>query len=136
MNNGRNSWGVEYHRIVWFENLLNGHPNVINIHRHDDIVFKIDRRRNGDHLKVLCCYEYTMGITAIHRALYEFGELNIIHVGGGWCGYTLEAKQLCLDSQIGLYVSNEMNGALWRDDYWNYYQKDRDGNPVSFSRSA
>lgn len=136
MNNGRNTWGVEYHRIAWFENLLHGHPNVTNVVRHDDIMFEVDRVKQRDHLRILCCYEYTMGLTAVHRAIREFGELSIIHIGGGWCGYTPEAKQFCLDSGIGLYVSNEMSGALWRDDYWSYYQRDPDGNPISYSRSA
>lgn len=136
MTNGSNSWGVEYSRITWFENLLLGHPNVTNIVRHDDIVFDMDRKKHGDHLTILCCYEYTMGLTAVNRALREFNKLNIIHVGGGWCGYTVEAKQFCLDSSIGLYVSNEMYGALWQNEYWSYYQKDSDGNPICYSRSA
>ncbi len=136
MNNGNNTWGVEFHRIAWFQRLLEGHANTTNIARHDDIIFEVDRENQGDHLTVLCCYEYTMGITAVHRALHEFGDLHIIHIGGGWCGYTMEAKQFCLDSNIGLYVSNEMSGALWKNEYWDYHQKDRDGNPVYYSRSA
>ena len=33
-----------------------------------------------------------MGLTLIQRGLSEFGEVNIFYIGGGWCGYTEEAK--------------------------------------------
>lgn len=46
----------------------------------------------------------------MYRALSEFGKLDIIHVGGGWCGYTQEAKEYCIDNKIGIYVSDEMSG--------------------------
>ncbi len=136
MNNGSNSWGVEYHRIAWFERLLHGHRNVTNLYRHDDIIFELDRIKQKDHLKVLCCYEYTMGITTVHRAINEFGNLDIIHIGGGWCGYIMEAKEFCLQSKIGLYVSDEMSGALWKNEYWAYHKRDKDGSPIYFNRST
>ena len=136
MNNGSNAWKVEFSRIVWFERLLSTHSNVTNIVRHDDIIFEVDRLKQRDHLTILCCHEYAMGITAVHRALHEFGSLNIIHIGGGWCGYTMQAKEFCLNSSIGLYVSNEMSGALSKDEFWTYYQKDENGNPVCYYKTA
>jgi hypothetical protein len=136
MSNGSNNWGVEFSKIMWFERLISTHRNIENIARHDDIVFEVDRLKQKDHLTILCCDEYAMGITAVHRALREFGDLNIIHIGGGWCGYTTEAKEFCLNANIGLYVSNEMNGALWKDEFWAYHQKDEDGNTVYYSRTA
>ncbi|WP_156972483.1 hypothetical protein [Nitrosospira sp. NpAV] len=71
-----------------------------------------------------------MGLTMVQRALHEFGTLNIIYIGGGWCGYTNEAKDFCLEAKIGLYVTDDMSGALWRDNFWTYHRKDKDGNPV------
>ncbi|NKC13838.1 MAG: hypothetical protein GKR94_17115 [Gammaproteobacteria bacterium] len=136
MTNGGNTWDVAYSRIVWFEQLLRSHQNVQTVQRRDDIIFEVERQKQRDHLIALCCYEYTMGITAVHRAQAEFGKLDLIHIGGGWCGYTEEAKKYCLSSRIGLYVSDEMTGALWRDEVWSYHKKDRDGNPIYFMRSA
>lgn len=75
-----------------------------------------------------------MGRTMVDRAIDEFGELDIIYIGGGWNGYQSEAKDLCLDSHIGLYVTDEMSGALWRDEYWNYQKRDKDGDPITFTR--
>lgn len=128
--NGSNSWDVGYSHITWFQRFLQNHENVANIQRHHDLVFEIDRRKQGDHLTILCCREYTMGLTLILRALAEFGQLNIIYIGGGWNGYTQEAKDYCVDNRIGLYVTEEMSGALWRTDHWAYHRKDKDGDPI------
>lgn len=133
-NNGSNTWDVSYSHIAWFERLLTTHPNVSACFRHDDIVFEVDRERQRDHLTIVCCNEYTMSLTMVHRALHEFGPLSLIYIGGGWCSYTGEAKEFCLESKIGLYVTDEMSGALWRNDFWSYVKKDKDGNPVDHAR--
>ena len=136
MTNGSNTWGVSFSHISWFQRLLQTHGNVRNVTRSRDLLFELDRVRQRDQLKALCCNEYTMGITSVHRALSEFGRIDVIYIGGGWCGYTEEAKRYCLESKIGLYVTDEMSGALWLDDYWAYHRKDRDGNPVYYFRAA
>lgn len=136
LNNGYNEWGVALPKIIWFNQLLNCHGNVKNIVRHDDIIFEIDRLQQKDHLIILCCDEYTMGITAVYRALNEFGALNIIYIGGGWCSYTMEAKEFCLNSNIGLYNSKEINGALRTKEFWKYHRKDKNGNPIYNNRTA
>ncbi|SRR6266496_5699348 len=136
MTNGGNTWGVSFSHISWFDRLVRTHANVTNVTRHDDLVFELDRKAQQDHLTAFCCNEYTMGITSVQRALSEFGNLNIVYIGGGWCGYTREAKQFCLDSKIGLYVTDEMSGALWKDEFWDYHQKDREGNPLYRFRAA
>ena len=134
MSNGSNEWGVEFHRIQWFGNLLSSHNNVASVSRTRDILFQIERVRQRDSLRALCLYEYTASRTAIINAINEFENLDIIHIGGGWCGYTKQAKQYCLENNIGLYVSDEMAGALWKNDFWNYNKTDKDGNPIYFVR--
>lgn len=134
MSNGSNEWGVEFHRIQWFGNLLSSHNNVASVSRTRDILFQIERVRQRDSLRALCLYEYTASRTAIINAINYFGNLDIIHIGGGWCGYTKQAKQYCLENSIGLYVSDEMTGALWKNDFWNYNKTDKDGNPIYFVR--
>jgi hypothetical protein len=114
---------------MWLERLLSTHGNVKSISRHNDLAFEIARNRQGDQLSVICLNEYTMGLTAVNRVIAEFGKPSIIYIGGGWCGYTLQAKQLCIHEQIGLYVSDEMSGGLWANEYWAYCKRDRDGNP-------
>jgi hypothetical protein len=136
MTNGRNDWGVPFSDIVWFDRLLKNHGNVASVERSLDILFLVDRRAQEDTLTVLCLREYTMGMTLVQRALNEFGYLDVIYIGGGWNGYTPEAKQYCLESNIGLYVTDEMSGALWIDEYWNYHKNDEEGNPKYFIRAS
>ncbi|WP_176722235.1 hypothetical protein [Candidatus Thiosymbion oneisti] len=134
MSNGSNDWGTPYCDITWFERLLRTHDNIVSVEREHDILFIVERANQKDTLNILCLRKYTMGLTLVQRALEEFDDLNIIYIGGGWNGYTQEAKHYCLDANIGLYVTNEMSGALWRDRYWTYHQKDKEGNPVYFNR--
>lgn len=136
MTNGKNAWGVPYSQITWFERLLAGHGNVARVERHDDIVFEVDRKAPADHIKMLCCREYTMGVTAVLRGLSEFGAVNIFYIGGGWCGYTREAKEFGLAQKIGIFISDEMTGALWKNDYWAYHKRNKDGHPIYFYRAA
>ena len=136
MTNGQNAWGVRFSHITWFERFLRTHGNVVEASRHDDIIFDIVRKKQGDQLVALCCNEYTAGITIVQRALAEFGGVNVIYIGGGWCGYTAQAKEFCVSSRIGIFVTDEMMGALWADDYWNYHKRDQNGNPIYHYRSA
>lgn len=134
MSNGNNDWGVPFSQITWFDMLLKNHKNIESVERTDDIVFDVVRKRQGDTLRILCLREYTMGLTMVQRAQDEFGDLKIIYIGGGWNASTTDAKEYCLDNNIGLYVSDEMSGALWKDDYWNYFKTDSNGNQVNFIR--
>jgi hypothetical protein len=129
MNNGSNTFGVGFDRIKWIDRLLRQHPNVAAAPRAQDIVFNIERKR-GPAIQLVCLDEYACGIARVLELLEYFPKTNLIYVGGVWNGYTDEAKEYCLAAQIGLYNTGEMSGALYRDDFWAYHKKDKDGNPV------
>lgn len=135
MINRKNKWKVENSRISFLEQLLHGHGNVDQIQRSEDILFYV-KRKSGMELVVLCLDEYSFGITALNRARYEFPMVNIISVGGNWNGYTPEAKAECLRMEIGLYNLSEIAGGLWRNDYWNYVKKDKNGNTLYQFKTA
>jgi hypothetical protein len=109
---------------------------VQDVERDKDILFTIQRKNQRDLLNILCCDEYAFGVTLLSRGIAEFGQLNIIYVGGAWHGYTQQAKEECLRQKIGLYNAQELAGGLWRDDYWAYNRKDDDGNPVFAYRAV
>jgi hypothetical protein len=121
MSNGANNFGVEFERIMWIERLLRQHPNVVAVERTRDIVFDIGRK-GGSAIRLVCLDEYTCGIARVLEVLDTFSGTNLIYVGGVWNGYTWEAKEYCLDAQIGLYNTGEMNGALHRNDFWAYHR--------------
>lgn len=129
MSNGSNSWGVSFSRIAWLESAIQSHGNVIHYSRRDDIIMEFDRK-NGSSITLICLDEYTLGESLVHRVLQEFPEVNFISVGGNWNGYTREAKQLCLSKNIGLFNSSELTGALWKNEFWLYHQRDDEGNPI------
>jgi hypothetical protein len=136
MTNGQNTWAVRFSQITWFERLLRTHGNVAAVSRRDDILFDVIRKKQRDQVVALCCEEYTAGITVVQRALAEFHRVDIVYIGGGWCGYTAQAKEFCVSNRIGIYVSDEMTGALWADDYWAYHKRDQKGDPIYYYRSA
>ena len=128
MNNGQNSWNVAFRRITWLQYALATHENIECVSRHDDIVFDVTRKERAN-LVLLCLDEYSFGIAAARRVFLEFPEVNFVSVGGNWNGYTLEAKDACLKRNIGLYNSTELTGAIWKNEFWSYYKKDKKGNP-------
>lgn len=134
MTNGGNDWGTPYCDIVFLDRLIVTHKNISSSSRSHDILFTVQRENQGDTLRILCLRQYTMGKTMVDRALHEFGDLDLIYIGGGWNGYQSEAKEQCVSARIGLYVTDEMTGALWRDEYWNYQKRDDEGNTIEFRR--
>lgn len=135
MNNGSNKWGVSFSRIAWLESVIGNHDNVTDTVRHDDIIIKV-KRNSGPELTVICLDQYAFGVSAAERVFQEFPEVNFISVGGNWNGYTPEAKELCKIRNIGVYNSSELTGAIWKDEFWTYHQRDKDGNPVYHYKSA
>jgi len=110
---------------MFVSNMLRTHLNVDKVSRRDDILFDVHRVKQCDNITVLCCDEYTLGITIVRRGFSEFASINIFYAGGVWAGYTSEAKKFCTRSQIGLYNANEISGGLWKDEFWNYAKKIR-----------
>lgn len=136
MNIENNDWCVLDCRIDFLEKILDNHRNISSITKRNSIIFEAKRSKQHDELTIFCCDEYVMGITAVYRALKEFGDIDIIFIGGNWNGYTVEAKEYCQQSKIGLYNADEINGGLWWDKHWDYYQKDDKGNPIYHYMSA
>jgi hypothetical protein len=135
MTNGSNNFGVSFSQISWIEKALRNHPNVVSVARLHDIQFDISRNL-GDELLLVCLNEYTCGLARVYDALDQFSGTNIIYVGGNWNNYTQEAKDFCLLSNLGLYNSSEINGALQRGDFWNYHRKDENRNPIYPTRAV
>lgn len=129
MTNGANSWGVSYSRIAWLETVIKSHDNVASFSRHNDIIMEVTRKI-GCPLIIICLDEYTLGEAAARRVMQEFPSVNFISVGGNWNGYAPEAKALCLSNRIGLFNSSELSGALFKDEFWTYHKKDKEGNPI------
>jgi hypothetical protein len=133
--NGANDWDVAYSRITFLERVLSSHPNIASFSRHDDIVFEIHRRQQGDRLTVVCVDPYTASLEFVMRVVTEFPSVNIIYVGGKWAGYTQDAYDFCQQRKIGIYNAGELAGGLQKDAFWRYEKFDSDGNSTKSVRA-
>lgn len=135
MTNGSNDFGVTLPQIQFISRALDSHKAVERVQRSKDIQFDIVRSR-GDKLRLVCVNEYTCGLARVLEIMEAFPRTNIIYVGGAWNGYTMQAKNYCIDANLGLFNSSEINGALYREDYWRYHRTDKEGNPVYSTRAS
>lgn len=129
MPNDSNGFGVTFAQISWIARLLENHSNVVGVTRAHDIQFDVERKY-GRPIRLVCLNEYTCGLARVLEVQEAFPGVGLIYVGGTWNSYTREAKEYCLAAEIGLFNTKEMAGALYRDDFWTYHKKDKDGNPV------
>ncbi|EMJ98762.1 MULTISPECIES: hypothetical protein [unclassified Leptospira] len=135
MHNGNNAWNVSFSVISWLERALKTHKNVKEVSRFDDVMFRVVRKNQNDEILIFCADEYACGITFVHKVLDAYPNCNCISAGGAWNGYTRKAKEYCDSNNIGLFVSEELLGALWKDEYWKHYKTDEEGNRESFYRT-
>jgi len=126
--NGTNAWGVSYSRITFLQTILDSHKNVSFLGRHDDVIFEIQRLKQGDRLTVFCIDAYSASLELVMRILAAVPSTNIIFVGGKWAGYTQEAYDFCVERHVGIYNAGELAGALWKDAYWTYEKFDDEGH--------
>lgn len=135
MTNGSNNYGVTFPQISFVSRLLTQHKNIAEFTRSNDIQFDLVTSK-GLILRLICVNEYTCGLPRVLEIQEDFPGTNIIYVGGAWNGYTMQAKEYCIEAELGLFNSNEITGALYRDDYWLYCRKDEKGNPIYSTRAS
>lgn len=129
-NNGENSYGVSFGRIMFLQKIIESNDYAVITSRHDDIVFEVNRPQFGDHLSIVCIDTYTASLEVVMRIVADFPKTSIIFVGGKWNGYTKEAFDFCLSKKIGIYNAGEISGGLYRKDFWNYEKFDDDGQTL------
>ena len=130
-----NDWNVSFSTISFVERALRSHSKVKQFTRSQDIVFEI-RHIDGRVLNMVLVNEYTLGIAAVHKALFQFPGVEYIVTGANWNAYTREAKDYGRQNDIGIFVIGEFFGALHWTEPKKYAQKDQDGNPVYHYRAA
>lgn len=135
MTSRSNDFGVTLPQIRFLLRVLDSHRAVESVERKQDIQFDIVTSL-GKNLRLVCVNEYTCGLARVLEVLEAFPGTNIIYVGGAWNGYTIQAKEYCIESSVGLFNSSEISGALFRDDYWRYHKKDKEGNPAYPTRGS
>lgn len=130
-----NSWNVSYNVITFFEKAMNGHGKVASVNRTKDIFFTVKDKEDRT-FKVLLLNEYCIGLATVFKVIDEFPDTEYIVTGANWNGYTKEAKDYCMENNLGLFNLGEFLGALNWTNPKNYYKKDTDGKPIYAYKSA
>jgi hypothetical protein len=102
-----NNWNVSYSTITYLEKALSTHSNVDSFSRSKDILFKIDLK-SGHTVTALLLNEYTLGLAAVHEAIYQFPNIQFIANGSNWNEYTGEAKAFGRTKKIGIGTIAEL----------------------------
>ena len=124
-----NSYGVTVPQISFISRLLSVHTSVAEVVRTNDIQFDLMTSR-GVGVRLICVNEYTCGLVKVLEVLEDFLGTHMIYVGGVWNGYTMAAKEYCIEAKLGLFNASEINGALYLDDYCLYDRSDGVGTPI------
>lgn len=116
-------WPSYYGNFDFFEDKMRNHSKVLNIKSTDtDGVYEITRTQ-GDTLRTFICECYAYGVAQYTETIEELGQLDAIVINSMWCGYSSEAKKLCVERNVSLYKVDEFMSALHRQNHWNYPKK-------------
>ena len=124
-----------YNFIYIRDNILRKSTNIDSLKEdYDNATFTITRKRTRDTFILLCLDEYTLTLGKLMHAMKNIPNLGMVYLGGGWNACTREAKDYALENKISIVVTGELHGAIQKDDYWNFYKVDEDGNKVEHIR--
>lgn len=96
MSGTRNSWGVKYSAICYYESALSGNSLVRNVERTRDIMFQVTRNCGVIDV-ILMLTQYELSLADLYRARSEFPDVTVVVNVGEWnniCVGREEAKRL------------------------------------------
>lgn len=107
----QNNIGVHYSTITYFERMLKCLPGVQEVKRTRDVLFVLDF---GEFhaLKILLCNEYVLSSSGIESFIHEFGQFDMICVGGNWNSWSQEALEFARSRGIKLGKFNNIRSLL------------------------
>jgi len=97
--------------IDYFIKLTRNHNAVSNVEKIADYVFRI-KRNNKPSINVFLTNIYIVGEADVHEIISSNSQISCIVTVSNWNSYTEDAKRLCKDLGIGLFVVSEYYGAL------------------------
>lgn len=125
-------WNLSNSGKKFFEKLLQQHTNVQSYTIVDEILFKV-KRKLGSDIDMIVVDQYALSEADVIDIISKNRSINIICLSGAWSRYTYEAKQYALERNIGVFVPQEINGAISKSQkLWEYVKKEKDGTPITF----
>jgi hypothetical protein len=117
-DNGENQYGVSFGRIMFLQQIIAGHDNILSFSRHSDIAFDVTRELPRDVLQIICVDEYALAEAKARSIVADFPNAHLIFVGGKWNKTTVEASSYCRAKKIGICNAGNINAALSKSSYW------------------
>ena len=116
-------WPSFYGNYRYFEHAVWDHRATLVLTEESPGVYEY-RRQIGDSLRVFICDCYSFGLAEYQEVIDEIGDVDVIVINSGWCGYTQQAKEHCKSQKVGLFRFGEFMGAMNMREYWNYVAPD------------
>lgn len=103
------------------DRFLNYHEQIIKFKQLNDAIFLIDLY-DGRTLKVFLTHTYIFTEYSLEKILIMDPSVDAIICTNPTIGYSLSAKELCINAGIGLFMIGEFMGAITKTgkDYLNY----------------
>lgn len=119
--------------IRFFETTISNHSATRRLEKTEDYHYKI-HRFDMPTFEVVVTNHYTIGLADYYEIKDEYPRIQGIVTISNWNGYTHQAKVAAKNQQIGIFVMNELLGALnWNEPY-KYIKKDNEGNDLFYGK--
>jgi hypothetical protein len=96
----------------FFVNGMKGHSAVCNITRLNGDVYLIERTNNRPDIKVLIADIYIAGEGDVLEITCDYKDIDCIVLVGFYNRYSMAAKELAKERNVGLYDKGEFFGAV------------------------
>lgn len=100
--------------IAGFQHYVRTKPIVEHLIELMPQLYVIKRRHKND-LIVHITNLYIVSEADVHEILAEESHINCIVTVSAWNGYSLQAKEMCKEMDIGLFTFREFMGAIYYD---------------------
>lgn len=120
-------WLSYYGNYEFFEQRMLEHNQVDSYENIGDGLYNI-RLTSGRNLKVFICECYAYGSAEYIESCENYGKLDAVVINGNWCGYSLELKHECMQSEVGIFTVGGFMAAINRNRFWTYltdYEKEQ-----------
>jgi len=118
-HNSEYPWLSYYGNYRFFEDRMREHSKVTLVERLETGHYRLVRS-SGPDLVVFICECYSFGASEYDEVIENIGPVNAVVISSNWCGYALDFKMDCMNSDVGIFTIGEFMAALNLKDFWTY----------------
>lgn len=119
--------------IDFFERAISNHNAILHWIKLDEYLYRIFRHQMPT-CDILVTNHYTIGLADYYELIGEHPSIHGIVTISNWNGYTHQAKVIARENHVGLFIMNELLGALHWNEPYKYFKTDDEGNDLFYGR--